>query len=111
MAERSITITQSAPARAMTQPAPQERPCNVSTLERWASLVGGGALTLYGLRRSFGSLVLAFGGGILIYRALTGHCPLYQAMGTGTTDASICKKQAVSHPRHDSQIDTGNTSK
>ena len=75
---------------ATTLPEQQTRttairhPRNVGDLERGLSLVGGGALVLYGLRRSLGSLALMLGGGALIYRGLTGYCATYQALGVNT---------------------------
>jgi uncharacterized membrane protein len=57
---------------------------NVSDLERGLSLIGGTALVLYGLRRSLGNLALMLGGGVLIYRGLTGYCAAYQALGVNT---------------------------
>jgi uncharacterized membrane protein len=59
-------------------------PRNVGDLERGLSLIGGGALVLYGLRRSLGNLALMLGGGALIYRGLTGYCAAYQALGVNT---------------------------
>jgi uncharacterized membrane protein len=59
-------------------------PRNVGELERGLSLIGGGALVLYGLRRSLGNLALMLGGGALIYRGLTGYCAAYQALGVNT---------------------------
>ena len=59
---------------------------NVGETERWASGIAGGALALYGLagRRSlFGGLLAALGG-TLLYRGITGHCPLYGALGVDT---------------------------
>src|SRR5262245_29631207 len=41
---------------------------NSGELEQWASMIGGGALVLYGLsRKSFGGTLLALIGGGLIY--------------------------------------------
>ena len=55
---------------------------NVSDAERWISLIGGGALALYGLTRgSLGGLGLAALGGALAYRGATGHCPVYASLG------------------------------
>ncbi len=49
---------------------------NTEEIKRWSALIGGGFLTLFGLRRSFGSLaVMSFGAG-LAYYALTGRSPL-----------------------------------
>lgn len=58
---------------------------NVGDLERVLSLLAGGALALYGLRRSLGHLALIAGGGALIYRGLTGYCAAYKALGVSTT--------------------------
>lgn len=73
---------------ATTLPEQQTRAAshlrNVGDLERGLSLIGGGALVLYGLRRSLGNLVLILGGGALIYRGLTGYCATYQALGVNT---------------------------
>lgn len=57
---------------------------NVGDLERMLSLLGGVALALYGLRRSWGHLALIAGGGALIYRGLTGYSTTYQALGVNT---------------------------
>jgi len=51
------------------------------------SAVGGGVLALLGLsRRSLGGLALAAVGGSLVYRGVTGHCSMYQALGVNTAD-------------------------
>lgn len=66
------------------EPSTQE--INLSTPERWASLIGGGALIVYGAkRRSLGGVALAALGGELVYRATTGHCHLYEALGVSTS--------------------------
>jgi uncharacterized membrane protein len=60
---------------------------NVGEAERFASVLGGGLLALYGMfRGSPGGLLLTALGGGLLYRGLSGHCPLYQAMGVSTTE-------------------------
>ena len=59
---------------------------NVADQERWASLIAGGLLALYGLsRRSRGGFGLALLGGSLIARGASGHCDLYQALGVNTS--------------------------
>ncbi|GEM_PF-2165584 len=45
---------------------------NIEELKRWSSLIGGGLLALFGLRRSLGSLTLMGLGAGLVYYALTG---------------------------------------
>ena len=69
-------------------------PVNVSEVERWLSLLGGGLLALYTLRRSLGTVVLLGGAGALLYRGLKGQCPLYQAMGLSTV-APDSRRQAL----------------
>ena len=65
----------------------RHRAINVSQTERLVSLIGGGALALWGLRqRSLGGLALAAAGGALVYRGLTGHCELYHSLGVNTAE-------------------------
>lgn len=60
---------------------------NVGDLERWLSLVGGGAVALWGLSRgTLGGLGLAVLGGGLIYRGATGHCSVYGSLGINTAE-------------------------
>jgi len=56
---------------------------NSQEIKRWSSLIGGGLLALFGLRRSLGSLALMGIGGGLVYYALTGKWLL----PTGTTQS------------------------
>src|SRR5207245_4932730 len=60
---------------------------NVGEYERWASILGGGMLALYGLsRRSWGGLALAAVGGMLVERGVAGRCRCYSALGISTAD-------------------------
>lgn len=62
---------------------------NVGGVERLASVVAGGALALYGLRRrSIGGLALSMAGAALLHRGSTGHCNAYEAMGINTSKDS-----------------------
>jgi uncharacterized membrane protein len=62
---------------------------NVSRAERLASCIGGGVLAAYGLRkRSWTGMGLAALGGALVYRGVTGHCDVYQALGVNTSRRS-----------------------
>ena len=70
--------------RPVANALPANGPVNVGNIERWLSLLGGGLLALYTLRRSLGSVVLLCGAGALLYRGLKGQCPLYQIMGLST---------------------------
>ncbi|HZI18811.1 MAG TPA: SRPBCC family protein [Pyrinomonadaceae bacterium] len=58
---------------------------NVGQTERWASMIGGGALAAYGLTRgSLGGIALALAGAALLHRGYSGHCNLYEATGINT---------------------------
>jgi len=75
-------------------------PVNVGDLERWLSVFAGGAVALYSLRRSLGNFMLLFGAGALLYRGLTGHCPLYQTMELSTAhqDGQLERRRAITAP-------------
>jgi uncharacterized membrane protein len=60
---------------------------NVGEVERIASTIGGGLLTVAGLsRRSLGGVLLAGVGGALLFRGTTGHCPIFQQLGINTAE-------------------------
>jgi len=60
--------------------ASQQR-ANVDDVERWISGISGAALALYGLRRrSIAGTALAVLGAGLVYRSVTGHSVLYEAL-------------------------------
>lgn len=55
---------------------------NVGVAERWATGVGGAALIGYGLmRRGWSGVAMAAVGGVLLRRAATGYCAMYDALG------------------------------
>src|SRR5215475_12828650 len=61
------------------------RPINVSDGERIISVAGGGALSIYGMKRGgVRGLLMAIAGGALIYRGATGHSNLYKALSVST---------------------------
>src|SRR5215475_5622566 len=61
------------------------RPINIGDGERLISVAGGGALSIYGLKRGgISGLLMAIAGGALIYRGATGHCNLYRALSVST---------------------------
>ncbi|MDQ2998325.1 MAG: SRPBCC family protein [Chloroflexota bacterium] len=67
---------------------------NVGYNERMVGAIGGPLLAVYGLtRRTPGGIALAAAGGLLLYRSLTGHCPIYQAAGITTA-------RSASEPLH-----------
>jgi uncharacterized membrane protein len=60
---------------------------NVGDVERVISVVAGTALALFGLRRfSLTRLGMAFTGGSLVYRGLTGRCAAYERLGVNTAE-------------------------
>lgn len=78
--------------RPMDDEPTRRRPrrTNVGRRERMASMVGGGALALYGLSRgSLRGLMMAAAGGGLIFRGATGHSPTYEAMGIDTAQGEV----------------------
>jgi uncharacterized membrane protein len=67
---------------------------NVGRVERWLSMVAGGALAAYGLKRRQGpGGAAAIAGAALLYRGATGHCDVYHALGvnhaSGTRDSGF----------------------
>ncbi len=66
-------------------------------VQRWASLVVGGVIAIYGLRRSLFGLTLTTIGGSLVYRGLTGRWPLPETIRGN----SALKKAAMSAGRPD----------
>jgi uncharacterized membrane protein len=60
---------------------------NVGSPERKWSTYAGAALVVLGLARGkLGGLAMAAVGGSVLYRGITGHCPIYQAVGITTVD-------------------------
>lgn len=99
VAAKSVAGPQSAVSNAVDR-LPVLR-TNVSSTERWASLAGGVALTGYGAAK--GGLLPTLLGGFLLYRSATGHCPVSQALGFSTSDATA--PNSVIAARHGSRVD------
>lgn len=77
---------------------PQDRTSNISDIERWASLIGGGALALAGLRdRSLRGALLALAGSGLAYHGATGEqsLPDRVAEATGLNDSIRVEKSVT----------------
>lgn len=67
----------------------KQRQVNVGPAERKASVAGGAALAVSGLRslakgKYLPGLAMMAAGGMFLYRGKTGHCDLYEAMGVDT---------------------------
>lgn len=90
--EVNVTIP---PARGVRDRARRMISVNVGTRERWLSALGGGALTMYGLRRRgvAGTALAALGSG-LVARAATGRCAVYRALGIGAAPEALRRQQA-----------------
>lgn len=76
---------------------------NVGNIERWASLLGGGAIAAYALRREprlspLGG-ALALGAATLLFRGATGHCPVYGPLGLNTAELDEDWTRPLSQPR------------
>lgn len=72
-----------------SRPGQGQRRVNVGPAERKASMVGGAALAMSGLRslgkgKYLPGLAMIVAGGMFLYRGQTGHCSMYQAMGVDT---------------------------
>jgi uncharacterized membrane protein len=76
---------------------------NVSANERWLALAAGGAVSVLGFDGRGPSLLSSLLGGFLIYRAATGNCPVYQALGVSTSD-STAENTAIA-AGHGSRVD------
>jgi len=63
---------------------PRSGAVNVGDAERVVSAVAGGMLALAGLRGGLAGLAALVAGGALLFRGVTGHCSLYQALGRNT---------------------------
>ena len=71
----------------------QER-VNVGRVERWLSMVAGGALAAYALkRREKPGGAAAIAGAALLYRGATGHCDVYQALGINHADVHPARRK------------------
>lgn len=75
---------------------------NVGDLERIASGIAGGVLTVCGLRRGgFSGLLIGLIGGSLVYRGMTGHCKLYEAFDINTARSA---ERAGDGEKHSEEI-------
>jgi uncharacterized membrane protein len=108
MVASTHSISQS--RRSVADALPAAGPINISDTERWLSLLGGGLLALYLLRRSLGTVVLLGGAGALLYRGLQGHCPLYEKMGLSTApDARPASPRSIAEPEEQQRIVLANS--
>jgi uncharacterized membrane protein len=106
MADSTNSLSQPQTMRSVAREMPVDGAVNVGDGERWLSLLGGGLLALYMLRRSLGTVVLLGGAGALLYRGLKGQCALYQAIGVSTAaqDPQSASPRSVAAPEEQSRI-------
>ena len=75
---------------------PRSSRTNVGRVERWVSMVAGGALAAYGFkRRSTPGGAAALAGAALLYRGATGHCAIKEAIArnrTGNGHAAVADR-------------------
>lgn len=94
-------------AAHMSLPKVGDQPMNVGETERIISAVVGGCALLFGLSRlSLTGVVALAAGGALLARGLTGHCGLYEALGTSTADEGLCcgASKAAHHSVSDAAV-------
>ena len=73
---------------------------NVGTVERWASMFGGGFLAGAGLRRGgVPGAVMGVAGAILLHRGATGHCQVYGALGVNTASPETAPRKRARRTR------------
>lgn len=75
--------------RAARRDHVRRRRTNVAELERWGSIASGAVAIAYGLSgRSRSGTWWSAAGTALVYRGLTGHCPVYSTFGVSTANGS-----------------------
>ena len=90
----------SAEGRALARRRWQASHVNIDEGERWASLIGGGLLVVFGLSRGGrGGTLAALGGGALIYRAARGHSQLYAHLGLDRAPTHVARVTSLAHRR------------
>lgn len=84
--------------RLLSLPTLKASEVNVGQTERLLSALAGGALAVYGLRRSDApGIMMAIAGASLLYRGGTGHCHAYQAAGVNTAEDGPSEAVRVEH--------------
>lgn len=90
---------------ASRKPLPQgSGQVNIGSTERMVSAFGGALLTTYASRKPMGRWALLGAGAYLLFRGLSGYCPVNQAVGRDTADhhpepLTIRRSLTVNRPR------------
>ena len=81
------TTTMSERDERAAEPGERNDRQNISSAERWISMIGGSMLALYGVRRrDVPGAAVAVLGAALVQRGVTGHCAVYGALGIDTAE-------------------------
>ena len=92
---QTLVSTQQTDRAGQSPPAAR---VNVGTSERWISVLAGGLLAVYGIRRlSLGGLALAALGAVLVDRGVRGHCPMYDALNLDTAHDEPARPEEYFH--------------
>ena len=96
MESQVLIITAEANAASSLPPATGSANINVGVNERIGSVFLGAATAAYGLRHlgSLGGLALTLTGGLLLYRGLTGYCPVNNALGRNSVNRRTSAMEA-----------------
>lgn len=78
---------------------------NVGAAERWASVLGGGAMVAYAFKqRGAASWALGITGGAMALIGATGYCPAYAVAGidtTGEQGLEVDRSVTINRPAHE----------
>lgn len=74
----------------------EESYVNVRPMERWLSVAGAAVLLAIGARRKNAPFLI--GGGLLLFRGVTGFCPVYEALKARRSEVEIEKTISVFRP-------------
>lgn len=78
---------------------------NVGGMERTISVLAGGFVLLHGLSKlRLSTIVAAIAGGALVYRGLTGHCKVYEALDMAKSHGLVHDEQCARQRRPDHEI-------
>lgn len=81
---------------SISENQPSTNPSEASDMERWASLIGGGAMVLTGLRQqSLRGVLTALAGGGLIYQGVTKHSTIEQVQSAIGVNQTIKVEKSV----------------
>jgi uncharacterized membrane protein len=83
---------------------PDNSSVNVSATERTLTALAGSLLLYRTIKKHKADSLLLLGGGYLLYRAVTGHCPMYSLLekrAKGPHNINVRTRVVVNRPRRD----------